>query len=150
MSTAKRAPSSGSGYALQQKKQRMLAVQDEKADSYLVEEQPGRVPLDCIKWHPMNRGHSGIMPMHVHVVAHEIVTRGTSLRRYGSVKLVEVPEGDVENWLTRIKRKTRLNKLLPTMVRFSPTGPYYANLDHSHFCAAQQLIAEGGRRLYDR
>ena len=36
------------------------------------------------------------------------------------------------------------------MARFSPTGPYYACLDHSHFCVAQQLIAEGGRKLYDQ
>ena len=149
MSIAKRAPSSGSGYALQQKKQRMLEVDAEKADSYLVEEQPGRVPLDCIKWHPMNRG-GRIMPMHVHMVAEEIVTNGTSLRRYSPVKLVEVPEDEEKNWLKLIKHKTSLNTLLPTMARFSPTGPYYATLDHSHFCAAQQLIAEGGRRLYDR
>ena len=98
----------------------------------------------------MNRGHSGITPMHVHDLANEIVTKGTSLRRYGSVKLVEVPEGDQNEWLKVIKQKTSLNTLLPTMVRFSPTGPYYANLDHTHFCAAQQLIAEGGRKLYDK
>ena len=88
--------------------------------------------------------------MHVHEIAEEIVTQGTSLRRYGSVKVVEVPEGDQNEWLKVIKHKMSLNTLLPTMIRFSPTGPYYANLDHTHFCAAQQLIAEGGRKLYDK
>ena len=150
MSISKRTPSSGSGYAPQHKKQKMLAAQADKADSYLVKKQPTRLPLDCIKWHPSNRGHSGIMPMHVHAVAEEIVTKGTSLRRYNSVKVVEVPEDEVNNWLKQIKQKTSLNTLLPTMVRFSPAGPYYANIDHSHFCAAQQLIAEGGRKLYDK
>ena len=149
MSTSKRAPSYGSGYAPQQKKTR-LAVQADKADRYLVKKQPARVPLDCIKWHPSNRGHSGIMPMHVHMVADDIVTHGTSLRRYSPVKLVEVPEDEEKKWLKLIKHKTSLNTLLPTMARFSPTGPYYATLDHNYFCAALQLIAEGGRRLYDR
>ena len=88
--------------------------------------------------------------MHVHDVAYEIVTKGTSLRRYGSVKRVEVPEGDQNEWLRQIKHKTSLNTLLPTMSRFSPTGPYYATLDKSHFCVAQQLIAEGGRKLHDK
>ena len=131
MSRAKRTHASDSGYAPQHKKSKMMAVQADKADSYLLKKQPGRLHLGCMKWHSIHRGHSGIMPMHVHVVAHEIVTMGTSLRRYGSVKLVEVPEGVVENWLKLIKHKTSLNTLLPTMVRFSPTGPYYANLDHS-------------------
>ena len=147
---SKRAPSSCNGYEPQHKKQKMRAAQADKADWYLVKKQPGRLPLDCMKWHPMNRGHSGIMPTHVHDVAHEIVTHGTSLRRYCSVKVVEVPEGDRNEWLKVIKQKTSLNTLLPTMIRFSPTGPYYANLDHTHFCAAQQLIAEGGRKLYDQ
>ena len=96
MSISKRTPSSGSGYAPQPKKQKMMAVQADNADSYLLKKQPGRLPLGCMKWHPINRGHSGIMPMHVHDVAFEIVTKGASLRRYGSVKLVEVAEGDVE------------------------------------------------------
>ena len=150
MSSSKRTPSSGSGYEPQHKKQKMLAAQADKADSYLVKKQPGRLPLDCMKWHPSNRGHSGIMPMHVHDVAQEIVTHGTSLRRYNAVKVVEVPEDEVNNWLKLSKHKTSLNTLLPTMARFSPTGPYYATLDSEYFCAAQQLIAEGGRRLYDR
>ena len=128
----------------------MQSVQADKADKYLLKKHPERVPLDNIKWHPSNRGHSGIMPMHVHEIAEEIVTKGTSLRRYGSVKLVEVPETEQNQWLKQIKGKTNVNTSLPSMVRFSPTGPYYANLDHSHFCAAQSLIAEGGRRLYDR
>ena len=147
---SKRAPSSGNGYEPQHKKQKMLAAQADKADKYLLKKHPERLPLDCMKWHTSNRGHSGIMPMHVHELAEEIVTQGTSLRRYGSVKLVVVPEGDQNEWLKVIKQKTSLNTLLPTMIRFSPTGPYYANLDHTHFCAAQQLIAEGGRKLYDK
>ena len=127
----------------------MQSVQADNADKYLLKKSPERVALDRIKWHPINRGHSEIMPMHVHEVAEDIVMNGTSLRRYGRVKLVEVPETIQNEWLKQIKKKTSTNTLLPSMARFSSTGPYYACLDHSHFCAAQQLIAEGGRRLYD-
>ena len=150
-SKSKRASSAGSGDEPQNnKRQKMQSVQADNADKYLLTKCPERVALDRIKWHPINRGHSEIMPMHVHEVAEDIVMNGTSLRRYGSVTLVEVPETKQNEWLEHIKKKTNVNTLLPSMVRFSSTGPYYACLDHSHFCAAQQLIAEGGRKLYDK
>ena len=39
-----------------------------------------------------------------------------------------------------------MNPLLAKTEAMSYTGPYYANLNCTHFVGAQQVIAEGGRR----
>ena len=53
----------------------MLADAD-RAETYRLPNQPGRVQLHQISWHPKNRGGQGVMPMHMHEVAYD-VTSGT-------------------------------------------------------------------------
>ena len=48
-SKSKRAHSAGSGYEPQDKKQKMQAAQADKADKYLLNKHPERLPLGCMK-----------------------------------------------------------------------------------------------------
>ena len=64
----------------------------DRVEACLINSQPERVHLSKIKWQPANRGWHGILPMHSHAIAHDIVTQGTCTRRYKSVNLIEVPE----------------------------------------------------------
>ena len=72
----------------------MLLSEADRAERYLIPNQPGRVPLSKIGCHEENRGGQGIMQFHAHDIAYDISTKGTSKRRYGRVRLVEVPEKD--------------------------------------------------------
>ena len=105
----------------------------DRVEACMINSQPERVHLSKIKWQPANRGWQGILPMHVHAIAHDIVTQGTSTRRYKSVELIEAPK-----------------PMLPHLKTMSTTGPFYANLSNTHFCIAHQLIAEGGLRDQDQ
>ena len=89
--------SSGSGYQPPpKKKSKTLNCEANRGESYKSSTQPGRVSLSQISWHPSTRGGQGILPMHAHVVAKSICDQGTSIRRYISVRLVEVPEPQKE------------------------------------------------------
>ena len=48
-SKSKRAHSAGSGYEPQDKKHKMQAAQADKADKYLLNKHPERLPLGCMK-----------------------------------------------------------------------------------------------------
>ena len=90
------------------------------------------------------------MPFHVHDVAYDVCTEGTSKRRYGQVRLVEVPETVRNSWLSANQKKATMNPFLANFQAMSHTGPVYATLCCSHFVEAQKLIAEGGRRYRDK
>ena len=78
MSNSKRVSSSKTeGYEPQMKKHKLLTDSD-RADTYRVTHQPGRVKLTKMSWLHENRGGHGILPFHVHVLAHSICTDGTS------------------------------------------------------------------------
>ena len=53
----------------QKKKQKTLPAEADRAEKHLAPNQPGRVQLNKISWHPENRGGQGILPIHVHNVA---------------------------------------------------------------------------------
>ena len=123
------------GYTPQTNEQERMMSAADRVEACLINNQPERVHLSKIKWQPANRGWHGILPMHSHAIAHDIVTQGTCTRRYKSVNLIEVPDAEVENCGGENR---------------GTTGPFYVNLSHTHFCNAHQLIAEGGRRYQDQ
>ena len=55
----------------QKKKQKTLPAEADRAEKHLAPNQPGRVQLNRITWHPQNRGGQGILPLHVHNVARD-------------------------------------------------------------------------------
>jgi len=142
--------STAKGYEPQAKKQKTLRLEAARAETYLAPNQPGRVPLNKVSWHPHNRGGQGIIPFHVHNLAHAICTRGTSRRQYNQVRMVEVPEHVVKQWLSANHHKSTLNPLLASFQAMSHTGPLYATLCRTHFVEAHKLILEGGRRFMDQ
>ena len=148
MSSPKDASSStASGYEPQAKKQKLLLSEVDRAEQYLAPNQPGRVQLSKTSWYHANRGGQGIMPFHVHDVAYDICTKGTSKRRYGQVRLVEVPENFMKSWLSVNQREATMNPFLANFQAMSHTGPVYATLFCIHFVQAQKLILKGGRRF---
>ena len=50
------------------------------------------------------------MPLHVHTIGKSVVVDGTSIRRYGHVWLVVVPEKEKEAWLSANMNKCKNNK----------------------------------------
>ena len=104
--------STAKGYEPPAKKQKSLLSGADRAEQYLAPKQPGRVHLSKISWYHDNRGGQGVLPFHVHDIAKGICTEGTSKRRYGQVRLVEVPEAAMTSWLSANHRKTALNPLL--------------------------------------
>ena len=150
MSNSKRVSSSKTeGYEPQMKKHKLLTDAD-RADTYLVTHQPGRVKLTKMSWLHENRGGHGILPFHVHDIAYSICTEGTSARRYNVVRLVEVPESAKKMWLAGNKCKASLNPLLANFGAMSHNGQLYATLCCTHFVEACKLILEGGRRYNDQ
>ena len=151
MSSSKAASSStAKGYEPQAKKQKLLLSEADRAEQHLAPNQPGRVQLNKISWHHNNRERQGIMPFHAQDVAYDICTRGTSKRRYGVVRLVEVPENVTKSWLAGIETKHRMNSLLSNFRAMSHNGQMYATLRCTHFVEAQKLIKEGGRRYMNK
>ena len=142
--------SSGSGHQPPPiKKSKTLNDEANRGESYKSSTQPGRVSLSQISWHPSNRGGQGILPMHAHVVAKSICDQGTSIRRYNSVRLVEVPEAEKDAWLKGVQRKINLNSQLSRFQAISHSGRMYATLTCSHFVEAHKLIHEGQRHYMD-
>ena len=105
----------------------------DRVEACLINNKPKRVHLSKIEWQPAKRSWQGILPMHVHAIAHDIVTQRTSMGRYKSVELIEAPK-----------------PMLPHLKTMSTTGRFYATLSNAHFCIAHPLIAEGGRRDQDQ
>ena len=91
------------------------------------------------------------MPLKAHYVAEDICENGTSKRRYKEVKLVEVPEDKVKDWLATnmLANEPHWLPLLADFAAMSHTGPYYASLNGTHFVEAHKLIMEGKRRFRD-
>ena len=118
----------------------------DRADKYLPPAQPGRVELSKIYWHLAHRGGQGIMPTHAQDVALGICKSGISKRRYKSVRLLVVPEGDVPKWLSAIQKKIKRSPLLARFKAMSHAGPFYATLNCTHFVGAQRLILERGSK----
>ena len=56
---------------------------------------------------------SGIVPLHVHEVAKDIITNGTVKDRYGHVCLVEIPAAKRQWVIDHNKAKQRGERLLP-------------------------------------
>ena len=131
------------------KKQKLLLTLANRTEKYLLPNQPGRVHLDKIGFYKRNRGGQGVLPLHSHDVCTDICTKGTSKRRYGIVRLVQVPDAARADWLATNQTKAKMNPWLPEFQAMSHTGPVYANLNSTHFVSAQQLIKEGGRKFRD-
>ena len=139
------------GYEPQPKKQKVLLAEANRSEQYLLTDQPGRVELHFIGWHQRNRGGQGLLPLHVHDIAENVCTKGTSKRRYGQVRLVEVPDDIRQTWLDANSHKAKRNPWLPEFLAMSHNGvSVYACINCSHFVSAQQLIKEGGRRYQDK
>ena len=136
---------SGNSYQPPAKKQKTILSDANRAEEYRAPHQPGRVHLEHISWHPDNRGRQGILPFHVHTIALNIAEQGTSIRRYGFVRLVEVPVAGVQSWFDANRKKAKQNPLLSDFSAMSQQGPYYANLSKTHFTDAQKVIKEGER-----
>ena len=118
----------------------------------LITNQPKRVPLNMISLRPANRGGQGILPIHVHNVARDTCTNGRGNRRYGQVKLVEVPENVRTSWLSaNLIADTTRNPRVANFLAMSDTGWVYATLScthlatlsRTHFAIAHKLIFEG-------
>ena len=119
-----------------------LMEEADRAENYVLglNRQPGRVSLDEFGFHQGNRGGQGIMPIHVHDIALDIVTEGTSLRRYDTVRCVVVPEECRAEWLAANTNKTKQNSLLPSC---TTNKMWLATLKCTHFVGACKLIKDG-------
>ena len=135
------------GYEPTPKKHKSLILEADRAQEYLEMVQPGRVPIHEIGFLRMNRGGQGIMPLHVHDVALDVVNNGTSSRRYDVVRLVKVPDEEKDKWLCANIQKARQNSLLAPC---KPSDMRYACLKCTHFVGAQKLIGEGNRTYKDQ
>ena len=140
--------STAKGYEPQAKKQKIradtLLADADRAEQYYIPNQPTRVPLNRISWHPDNRGGQEILPLHAQEIALDISTNLTSKRRYGSVKLVQVPENVVHVWLAANRKKAAINPLLANFEAMSPTGPYYATVKCTHTSSNAKNYAREG------
>ena len=116
----------------------------ESAEKYRI---PGlvRVPLDQIGFWPGQRYGLGCIPFHVHEVAADIVTTGTSLDRYDRVELVKIPAAELD--LVRKGNKTMCDSV-KSMPLFN-ADMVYVLLTKTHFTLAHMLIRDGGRTLHD-
>ena len=149
-STESYGPQANKHHEPQKKKQKTLPAEADRAEKHLAPNQPGRVQLNRITWHPQNRGGQGILPIHVHDVAKDICTNGTSSRRYGQVRLVEVPERLMEVLLSANEKKAKQNPLLADFMAMSHTETVYAALRCTHFVEAHKVISESGRMYNDQ
>lgn len=138
------------GYEPESKKAKYVGAEADRAEVYLSPNQPGRVQLSRCSWHHDNRGGQQILPPHAHDVAADICENRTSKRRYGAVKVVEVPDKEAEAWLAANRAKAKQNSLLANFEAMSQTGPYYAILKCNHFVEACKIIKEGHRKYMDK
>ena len=104
-----------------------------------------RLKIDQLGFHEWNRGGAGVIPYHVHEVAHDCLTNKVALYRYDHVDIVKVPLPVLAHWRAANKTKCLQNTLMPG---FAPNIAY-ACLTKTHFVHALRLGAEGGRTLYN-
>ena len=104
-----------------------------------------RVPLDKIGFWPGNRDSTGINGRLLMQIAEDIVTNGTSLRRYYCVDLVEIPAAKLGLFLRFNKTQCDRGSCTPL---FNPDMEYVL-LTKTHFTFAHMLIRDGGRTLYN-
>ena len=76
--------------------------------------------------------------------------RGTSSRRYGQVRLVEVPENEKQALLAGNRKKAKQNPFLADFRYISTAGPLYATLRCTHFVEAHKLFKEGARTYHNQ
>ena len=94
---------------------------------------------------PWNRGGMGMSPHHAHDVAADRMNNGTSLNRYGAVKLVRLSP----KWQAIVRSEN------PKMCEGNPLMPsYLPAMDHgllqlTHFVHSEKLIQDGNRVLYN-
>ena len=103
-----------------------------------------RLNTDLIGFHPSNRGGAGLLPYHVHEVAHDCMTNHIHLQRYHEVEVVKVPAKALASWRAANKAKCEAEPLMPA---YSPNMAY-ACLTHTHFTHAMKL-GEGGGTLFN-
>ena len=128
---------------------RLLSTEANRCQKYKSATQPGRVRLSRIGHLKCNRGGQGVLPTHSHGVARDICLNTTSTRRYLNVGLVKIPDEYRKEWFALNESKAKMNPMLPRFKAMSHTDTVFATLNCTHFCSAQQLIDEGGRRFYD-
>ena len=116
----------------------------EKVEEYRIPDRI-RVPLDKIGFWPGNRDSTGISGRLVMEIAEDIVTNGTSLQRYDSVDLVEIPAAKLDLFLRFNKTQCDRGSCTPL---FNPDMEYVL-LTKTHFTFAHMLIRDGGRTLYN-
>ena len=106
----------------------------------------GRIPLHKLGFNPSNRGGTGIIPYHVHEVAHDVQTNTLKISRYDHVKVIKIPAKDLEYVRTVNKQKclTATPGLAP-----ASTDIVYAVLTKTHFVHACKLAARGDATLFD-
>ena len=133
--------SPNSGYAPTAKKQDTAVVR--RASEYMWESVVGRVNIREIGFHPGYEGGKGIMPRHAHNIALDVVSRGTSGRRYWPVVLIEVPEQAKAAWLLANTKKAGGDPFMAAGNNHEIMK--YASFNGSHFIEAHKLVAEGNR-----
>ena len=104
-----------------------------------------RIPLEKICFWPGNRSGMGILPNHVHEVAHDIIQNGTKLDRYDSVKVVKVPQGMLAEINATTKRFCEKDPLMPT----HDSNIEYIAIAKTTFTYAHKIIANGNRTLFN-
>ena len=103
-----------------------------------------RLKLELLGFHPMNRGHMGVDPYHVHEVTHDALTNKVSQYRYHNVDVVKVPSAALDSWRAANRAKADQNSLMPA---YSPSMAY-ACLTNTHFTHAMKL-GSGDRTLFN-
>ena len=132
----------------QENRQKLMVFDADRAEKHIHPNQPGRVKLGQISWHDCSCSALRLQ-LHAQDIAFDVVTHGTSKRRYQHVKLVEMPENRVKDWLALNKMKPEMNPTLADFEAMSHTGPYYASLGRTGFVEAHKLIKDGKRMFRD-
>ena len=104
-----------------------------------------RIRLEKIGFWPGNRSGMGIVPYHVHEVAHDIIENGIKIERYGHVKVVKIPASKRAAIIATNRRFCERDSLMPT----HDDQIEYVAVSKTHFTFANKLIANGNRKLYN-
>ena len=86
------------GHEAPSKQQKLLLAEAYRTEQFFASNLPERVRVHKKTTHNRNRGGENVLPMHAHDVCTTICTNGTSKRRYGKVRLVQVPDAARESW----------------------------------------------------
>ena len=104
-----------------------------------------RIKLDLLWFLPSNRGGLGVMPLHTHEVARDILLHKVSLKRYQNVEVVKLTPAMQAIVLKANQRLCDSNPLLPTCGK----NIQFGILTKTHFTFATKLALDGGRTLFD-